>query len=415
MKIARFLIQTGLSAALIASVTACGGGNNQPEEAKPFEESEWQVVVQTAFPLNDSQDGTISAVRSLSIGNYESELDPFANRGNIEVLYDQPGETIVIEMRKFAFEVTEEEAQTQYGKMHAWAYESPANIRKPSDMDDEDSCIPLYSQLPSPSADEEEAASRSLALPVSHPMYAALAGPWRSGCAFIMYFDGLSQPARIGTDIRVHLPIAYTGSLDIETQDNDEEDLYPRRGDVRVDGLCGNGDIAVTNGNVDVRICPNLNIAPGCSAEVVSTCEMQGWDPNCGCTEYGQLKIESRDPFASNITIDVPPGKWIRGLLANEEDSQIPGDEATCVATVEQCDPNTCTLEQSDQTPWKATVDLSYPGAPAIAGGGYNIAATSKGCAAVPYVNGPSDYDPAGEPDSERRGNVRMCMGCLTQ
>ena len=156
--------------------------------------------------------------------------------------------------RKFAFEVTEEEATTQYNRIHGWGYTSPSTVKKPTDMEDENSCLPLYSQLPSPSADEMDAADKHLALPVSHPMYETLKKPWLNSCYFLMYFDGQSQPARVGTDIRVHLPRTFDGKLSIETQDNDEEDLYPRRGDVKVDGLCGEGDISVTNGNVDIRM-----------------------------------------------------------------------------------------------------------------------------------------------------------------
>lgn len=412
MKLARFLSLSGLGLTLLTGAASCGDGNLLPEDASPFQESGWQVVVQTAFPLNDSDDGTVEAVRSVVIGNYEGEMDPFANRGNVEVLYDQDAEVIIIEMRKFAFEVTEEEATTQYNRIHGWGYTSPSTVKKPTDMEDENSCLPLYSQLPSPSADEMDAADKHLALPVSHPMYETLKKPWLNSCYFLMYFDGQSQPARVGTDIRVHLPRTFDGKLSIETQDNDEEDLYPRRGDVKVDGLCGEGDISVTNGNVDIRMCQNLNIAPGCTDSVVAACEEQGWDPACGCTEYGQLKIESRDPNASNITVDIPDGPWIRALLNNEEDSQIPGAEATCNVSVENCGPN-CILDQSDQTPWSATVDFNYPGGAAIAGGGYNIQATSKGCAAVPFVTEPSDYNPESEPPSERRGTVKMCTGCL--
>ncbi len=417
MKLARLFTLSCLGLALITGSSSCGGDGDGDgdDEPKPFEESEWKVVVQTAFPLNDSEDGTIEAVRSISIGNYENERDPFANRGDVEVFFDRDDESIVIEMRKFAFSVTEEEAQAEFDKMFVWAYQSPSTIKKPGDMDDEDSCTPLYSQVAPGNADEEDYAAKHLSLPASHPQYEAVKTPWRSGCSFITYYDGLSQPARVGAHIRVHLPRVYDGKVSIETQDNDEEDAYPARGDVVVDGLCGDGDISVTNGNVSVRMCQNLNIAPGCSDTIVADCEAMGWDPACGCTEYGQLKIESRDPHASNILVDIPPNRWIRGILTNEEDSQIPGAETTCNAIVENCDPGTCILNQSDQTPWKATVDFSYPGAPAIAGGGYNISATSKGCAAVPFSTGPSDYNPEAEPNSERRGNVKVCMGCFGQ
>ena len=383
--------------ALFAS-PGCNDGSNTDgglnEGDRPFRE-EWRQVVAKPFPLADMGD-TVKAVKTLTIGRrVGSAPNPnFANRGDVEVLFDLDTQDIVIEMRRYAFQATQEEADAVYAKMSLWAYKNGSSPKKPADMAETDNC--------------------------------QTGEVWPDGCSVYVYYDGQSQPVRIGADLRVHLPKAYRQSITVNTEDNLSETAYQIRGDVTIKDLCGSATVALSSGNTKVRFCRELTPGPTCSQAQIDQCNNfmidmmpAPWDSSCPCTTFGKLGIEAKDPYASNITIDIPYASvWSSMTLRNDKGGQVndpASPEKFCEAKVEGCDAGKCEVEQSNDTPWKAMVALNYPGPSAPAGAGYAITAVSNGCETVLYSDGPEDFDPdADEPKkSEERGNITICDGCL--
>jgi len=365
-----FGLGCGLALALLS--TACNGDDNgtsatgdDPFAVFPFED-EWREVANMPFPLD--------TVRTISIGGRESN-DNFANRGDIEVLFDQDGETIIVEMRKYAMQGDQAEADAAFEKLQLWAYSSTGNPEKPGQMDPEDDCTQ----------------------------------GWQDGCKIRVYYDGLSQPVRSGADLRVHLPKDYRYTLNVETEDNTSEDAYKQRGDITVKDLCGSATLRMENGVAKVRMCAGLEEGPTCTSDQISACEDMNWDANCGCTDFGQLKISSLDPFAGNITVDFPAGLWANVAMENT----VAGSE--CLASFENCTGGDCVLDQSPENLAKGKAEYNYPGEPATPGVGYAFNLEANGCETVFYVDDPDDYvaDAMDSSKSELRGNLNVCTGCL--
>ncbi len=364
-----FGLGCGLALALLS--TACNGDDagtsatGDPFAVYPFED-EWREVVNTSFPLD--------TVKTITIGRREFS-DNFASRGDIEVLFDQDTETIIVEMRKYAMQGDQAEAEEAFSKLSLWAYSSSGNPDQPSQMDEADNCVE----------------------------------GWQDGCKIYVYYDGLSQPVRSGADFRVHLPRGYRNLLNVETEDNTSEDAYKQRGDITIKDLCGSATLRMENGVAKVRMCPELEEGPTCSADQIANCEAMNWDANCGCTDFGQLKITSLDPYAGNITVDFPAGLWANVSMENT----VAGSE--CLASFDNCNDGSCVLDQSAENLAKGKAEYNYPGEPATPGVGYAFNLEANGCETVFYVDEPDDYV-LGEmesPKSEQRGNLSVCTGCL--
>jgi len=358
----------GLALATLSTACATGtGGTATTGDAAPYLE-EWDEVINTSFPLE--------TVNTITIGRKELN-ENFANRGDVEVIFDQATETIVVEMRKYAFQADQSEADAAFAKLSIWAYSTTSSPEKPSDMDPADNCE---------------------------------AG-WQNDCKIHVYYDGQAQPVRSGADLRVHLPIAYRKTLNIQTEDNTSEDSYKLRGDVTVKDLCGNATIQMSSGVAKVRMCSDLQEGPTCSAADIAACEEQSWDSGCPCTNFGLLKITALDPWAANITVDFPSDDvWANVSMENT----VAGSD--CVASFDNCTGANCTLEQSQENTAKGKAEYNYPGLPATPGVGFAINLESNGCETVLYADSPSDHIP-GEPDSplsEKRGNLNVCTGCLS-
>lgn len=364
-----FGLGCGLALALLS--TACNGDDagtsatGDPFAVYPFED-EWREVVNTSFPLD--------TVKSITIGRREFS-DNFASRGDIEVLFDQDTETIIVEMRKYAMQGDQAEADEAFSKLSLWAYSSSGNPDQPSQMDEADNCVE----------------------------------GWQDGCKIYVYYDGLSQPVRSGADFRVHLPRGYRNLLNVETEDNTSEDAYKKRGDITIKDLCGSATLRMANGVAKVRMCSELEEGPTCSADQIANCEAMNWDANCGCTDFGQLKITSLDPYAGNITVDFPAGLWANVSMENT----VAGSE--CLASFDNCSDGSCVLDQSPENLAKGKAEYNYPGEPATPGVGYAFNLEANGCETVFYVDEPDDYV-LGEMESsksELRGNLSVCTGCL--
>lgn len=381
-----------LALSALSALAGCNGGSGTSDtsgiggEAKPFRE-EYKEVLRKSFPL--SGDG---AIKTLTIGKRvgAAAMANFANRGDVEVLFDLDTEEIAIEMRRYAFQADQTEADETFAKMSLWTYVNGSAPKKPDDMDPADDC--------------------------------SASATWLDGCYVLVYYDGLSQPVRVGADFKVHLPKAYRQSVVVNTEDNIEEGNYKLRGDVKLMDLCGSADVALSSGKADVRFCRELAPGPTCTAQQIQQCDdfqvdmmPAPWDKTCPCTTFGKLNVEAKDPYAGSITIDIPfASVWSTMTLRNDKSGQTTQDEDLyCTASVDNCP--TCTVEQSADTPWKASVELNYPGFTAPKGAGYAITAVSAGCEEVFYVDGPDDFDPEGveSPKSEERGNILVCDGCL--
>lgn len=354
----------GFAAALLT--TACAGEDPQPQTLQVFE-SDWEVV-NSPFAVAD--------INSVSIGGLVHN-DNFANRGDIDVAFDQDGETIVVEMRKYTLAGAQDEADETFGRMTLWAYVNSGNPEKPSDMDPADDCTQ----------------------------------GWQDGCQVLVYYDGQAQPVRTGVDFRVHLPRTWRGTLNVTTEDNLAEDAYKLRGDVTILDLCSNADVELENGIANIRMCGGLVEAPTCTADLLQQCKDSMWDPNiCGCNDdFGSVRIASPEPHSANITVDFPTTIWANVNLENLDST---GD---CTARFDNC-AGGCTLNQSDESIYKGKAEYNYPGGDAVPGAGFTINAEAGGCAGVFYADDPEDYvDGAMDsPKDEQRGNITACSGCLS-
>ena len=350
----------------------------------------WQIVVEDLpFPLAD--------IHTVTFGRKEYN-ENFANRGDIEVLFDKTDERITIEMRKYDFSDTidflgdELEGFPGHAELiSAWAFnENTANPQKPTDAD------------------------------LADPTKNCLLESWKDNCALYLYYDGKSQPVRSGADFRVHLPKAYRGELNLQTEDNDSEVTYPRRGDITVTGVdeagwCGSGTIKMSAGVARVRMCRDLTPAPLCTADQIQQCdtwqddgEPAAWSPNCPCKPdfFGQTRIESLKPWAADITVDIPDTTWLNATVANHSENK-PHDCKPVLACSGAC-------EMKDDSDYSKAAEFNYPGPAAPAGAGYNLTVLSAGCYEVDFfADEYAPYDPDALPLSAERGHVEVCSGCL--
>ena len=225
----------------------------------------------------------------------------------------------------------------------------------------------------------------------------------------------------------VTLPPDYRYELSVETEDNVADDDYFNRGDVCISNLFATADVTPQSGNVWVSMNPNTTPTPTCSDEEIARCENwtnddgmgndvpAPWDPTCGCINHGSLDIGNRDSSASNITVDVPTALWasIRAENTGEMQSSA-GDH--CEAVVEL--PNVEYDATGNDFPWQVSAASNYPGEPAVSGAGYFVKLESSECGPVAHTDSPDEFVGLGngdEQESEERGNIRICNGCITQ
>lgn len=355
--------------------------------------TKWETVVdKLAFPTSGD-----SAIKRLTIGRKEYNAN-FANRGDVEVLFDQDTDVITIEMRKYDFSdaITAKgdeamEIEGTFERMELWAYNAGGSTPA------------------KPTAADRMDPTKNCAL-----------GTWKDGCSVFVYYDGQSQPVRSGADFKVHLPKAWRGELNIQTEDNENEATYPRRGNVTVSGTgdagwCSSGTVKMSAGVGKIRLCRNLLAAPTCTKEANEKCNTfekddkpAGWDMSCGCTamQFGQLRIESLKPWSSDITVDMPDTTWVSATIANMGDR--PNE---CSPVIENCSGSKCNLKEDGQ--YSKNAEFNYPGNGSPAGAGFNLTVQSAGCANVDYFADPDDWAPDATAKLEERGHIKLCTGCL--
>ncbi len=363
-------------------VCPCGDGTQKPFRA------DWELVVDAEFPLTGDD-----AVRSLSLGHLEHEGN-WGNRGDIEVLFDLPEERVTIELRRYAHAECEADAELLFENMYLWAAttETPTLFKELGD----ESCLPLVEDrgktLPDDATDGQLR--------------------WRDDCRVYYYYDGQSSPRRAGADLRVHLPAAYRGRLDAVTEDNDVEDDYPLRGDIDLYGLCGSAALRLSSGQARVKLCDDLSPAPTCTTKQIEACAAAGWDPACGCEEFGTLDVRANPATGPDITIDLPDALFARVSVDNEQEGAVAGEPTSCDVRVENCAEG-CELTQDPETPWTAQVVYNDPGPPATEEAGYRVTALAERCQLVTELEGPDEWIDGAPPEPTRRGFARLCTGCL--
>ncbi len=342
-----------------------------PEEIGPREGAREVAVDALPFPLAD--------IRTLTVGRKELDRN-FANRGLVEVLFDHDEETITIETRKYVFgDAVEAEALE---RLSLWAFVSSA---KP---------------VPRPPKAED-----------------CTDGAWKDIRRSAAYYDGQSQPLRTGMDFRVHLPRGYRGELFVTTEDNTSEDSWPRRSDVTVLDLCSGGELDLRSaGRAKVRMCRDLSPAPACPPESVAAARLprrqrpRGLGPRMP-VRHRQLRparvIRAAEPWAADITLDVPLDVWLNATLQNVA----PMKQPQCLPRLGGCEAPRYILDDID--PFSPTAEFKISSDAAPHGAGFNFFAVSG---AVPSFHSPIPArrgDPGQTPQEELRGKVQLCSGCL--
>ncbi len=374
----------GLSLLATGVLASCNGNSGTELDPNKPQVASWQRVV-TDLPFPTTGDG---AVTQLTVGRLES-MNNFANRGNIEIFFDQDADLISIEMRPYDFsdDITAlgDEATDTKGTLERfslWAFTSSAAV-KPDGMAPEDNCT---------------------------------LDTWKPSCFVYAYYDGQSQPERSGVDLRVHLPKAYRGTLNVVTQDNLGEASYPRLGNVTIDGMCTSGTINIANGTANIKMCRELTPAPRCTAEAIDACDnwldeegnVAAWANACPCkaADFGQLRVEAVKPSQGNITIDIPTTTWLTANISNDS-----GD-TMCPLRLDSCTDGIC--EVTDSNNFRMSGEFNAPpGGVAPKGGGFNVTGISASCGPVDFVASPDDWSADGEPMNATHGNIRICTDCL--
>ena len=363
--------------------TGGGTGSDLDSDRRPYRD-QWRLESEIEFPTAEVAELVVGGVRT---------NDNYANNGDIIVRFDGPPNLMRVELRRFTFTTSQANAEEDYSHLHLWAYSG--GLAPPESKAPEEDCV--------------------------------LQG-WSSGCALRVYYEGLSQLVRSGADIRITLPPDFRNRLALTTADNAISDNYHNRGDVCVEGLNASADIELASGRVFVAMDPAITPAPRCSAEQVEACEnwttvdAQGqtvaapWDLQCDCLAqldgaFGNLTVDGRDGFATDITIDMPEDLWSTIQLDNTG----PGQSASgtfCTADIDL--PAVVQDEIGNDFPWEARGSTNFPGVPAVMGAGYTVLASSAGCGPVSHTGSPELY--AGESGSQAiydRGNIQVCAGCI--
>lgn len=377
------------------------GGSQAPYRDGWKTEHEGEFI---ATELN-ADDEVIPIITDILIGNTLGSQGNFVNRGDVIVEFNGEPDTIKVELRRFTFAASEEEADVIFDKLELWSYSaSTTSPKKPADMDEADRC-----------GGEDDDGD---------------AYPWQEGCAIYVYYNGQDQLKRAGADIRVTLPSNYLEGVTISTADNVEEDSYPNRGNVCVDGVRGGADIELQNGLVFVSVENDPdhpeNPYPTCPEDLVVDCENfvdlmtdvpTPWAPKCGCIngsnyDPGQIQVASLEPSSANITVDVPSALWTSFRAENAGTNELNGKN--CPATIG--DIGSIVYEDAGDDPLKPWLRSGIANKPSeeAPSGGFRLDLKSNGCEAVAGIEEPKDWDAnIVDPPAELRGNIEICAGCL--
>ena len=375
-------------------VTGCRGDTTV--DSVPYRD-DWMVAHQAPFHYRD--DSGEPQILTISIGG-DPYMNNFANQGDVIVELADTDE-ITIEMRKFTMASDDTAAQADFDALHLWAYDASGNPKPPGQMDPADDCAHVDT-------------------------HTGQARPWVDACRILVFYDGQTQLERAGADLRVTIPRAYQGKLDITTTDEDEDADYHNRGDVCIADLAGSAQVSMRSGRGYVRLASDITPTPTCAPKDVAACESwtkddgtpAAWAPQCPCfaggATFGQLTVDSPMPSAAEMTVDVPGDLWAAiNLQVAATSASGDGCGAQCEASV------TLPAYVPDPTvgddPLHRRGVANYPGHPAVAAG-YGIQLTTHGCAPVSSTESPDDFvgvDNGALEHTEEHGNLTACNGCL--
>ena len=388
-----------LSLGCAALLTGCpgdepgGGGSN----LQPFRD-DWKVEAEVPFPYLDAEN--VAQISNVEIGGLETR-DNFANRGDVIVEFADTN-TIKIEFRRFTMAPDEATAQEDFDALSLWAWND--SVKPPDEIEDPDTKDCLTE-----------------------------AG-WMDGCKIRVYYDGRSQLARAGADIRVTLPQIYRHAIDITTNDNDTDSDYHNRGNVCVSNLNGTADITLGNGVAYVSLAESTTPMPRCPADFLAECEgwpdgsgSEAWAQECPCInaigEFGQVKVDSIDAAAADAVVDIPGNIWAAINLTNEASGQMrnpvqdaPGARCDAVVTVPGYEIDPQIGDDVSRDPWRNKGFLNHPSDAAITGAGFNVQLTSSDCAPVTQTEEPSDFvgvNNGSMQHTTERGNLQVCTNCI--
>jgi hypothetical protein len=390
----RSFLMMMLAAATLTGAAGCpsSGGDDSSGVSQPFRESSWTVVIDQPFRVY-ADDGSVN-IGSLQIGNEGG--DNFRNRGDVIVQYADV-DRITVEMRKFTQVDSEALAEADYDKLSIWGSTS-ALPAPPFNLDPEDNCV--------------------------DPEFQA---EWQDGCQIAVFYEGQTQVDRSGADLRVTLPKEFIFDLFVVTEDNDADSDYQNRGNVCIENLPGTADISLSNGSAYVILDETMPEMPECPDDLRIECENSGWNPDgCGCLAQGfsfsQVKITSNDGQAADGWIDIPgTGDFWVGYNLRNDGQNTPGDDAPgalCEAVVMDSAGAVRLSDNTDlsQAPNSNQGSINYPGEPATEGAGFSIQMISDQCSVILATEDPSGFGGVGngpEQDSEERGNLTVCSGCI--
>ncbi|MEM6992031.1 MAG: hypothetical protein AAF721_16090 [Myxococcota bacterium] len=392
---------TLLAGLMAMPLVACTGSSSDgTPDRRPFRD-EWRVEADVPFVHTDSE-GMLQ-IGDITIGGREFN-DNFANRGDVIVNFDGPADKILVEFRRFTTNTSPDAAELDFDAMSLWAFNSGVGQpTKPDQVDPEADCV---------------------------------AGGWLAGCGVRVYYDGQTQLARAGVDIRVTLPSDYRRTVNVITEDADEDGDYLNRGNVCVNGSNGTVDVEMQSGKANIIVSDDATPAPICGlppntksnpSPEIQMCDdlmvmgaASPWDTNpgddgtsCPCSmtgEYGVVKVESDASASTDITVDLPAGLWSSITVENLGDTP---DDCTGQISV----PGLIQADLGNEFPWEAKGSVSLPSDAIVPGvGGYNIQARSGQCGPVAFTEDPSDFvgvNNGSMQDNELRGNVEVCTDCI--
>lgn len=403
-KTSKLIFALGAAAPLALGLVACDdgplpGGGGSCNAQTPFVD-DWEVVFDGPLAAELGGDNAALNVSAISIGGTVVE-DNFMNRGDIEVYYTNPpidgngiGQ-IRVEMQRFTGACDSADAEENFAAMLPWIY-SAGSVAPPAELDPLDACTPETS--------------------------------FYTGCRIRVYYEGLTQPARDGANIRVFLPENFRGNINATTEDNLwPEGTYFKRSNVVMKDVFGSASLQLESGTVQVTLADDILPAPFCAPEPdlnqeandlcenfvdPNTMDPAPWDKDCGCVDkLGKVDVNTIDPESADITVDAPADFWTTINAANQQTGQTVDD--SCTATV-QCDDFTqCEPDASrciDSEPWACAATTNTP-AGALDGTGYSLKLTSTNCSEVNFHESPNDF--GAEPQTEQRGDIVVCSGCL--
>lgn len=334
---------------------SCGillGGCFLEPESPPFDDGDrpyrdqWRTELDAPFALEG-----FDAIRTLWVGGPEYEGN-FANRGDIVVQFHDE-ERIVVEMRRFAHAQSAEQAQSYFDALQLWAY--ARDIERPMH--------PSHMMYPRPCVGDD--------------------GALVDECAMRVYYEGLQQPVRTGADIRVTLPAAYRGQLDIFTEDLISDSTYLNRGNVCVEP---------TRAQIKAELGRGIGVASIAGPE----------------QSPGGLPTVAFDGIAADLQIDVPRELYTAVSLTYEDDSD---KNERCYAdiAVYEFDHRSGSFGATHSSiggaagPWEEEQPFDA-----------SVSLKASSCDVVAFTERPEDWtDEFDDQEVEMRGVVSICNDCL--